>query len=110
MHKKFYNEQYRREIMGYANNYKISGQTSEDIAQEMDIALWEGLPKFEGRNGASQRGFAVTIMGNRLKNIFKASQAQKRILDRVALTFSELEALTDDYEYALATAKSIYEI
>ena len=88
---KYYNNQYRADIEGKAKTNYIPGMAWEDIAQELDIALWRGLPKHQGRNGASERTFAQAIMRYRIINLKKAALRYKRLADSRCVTFSELE-------------------
>lgn len=88
----YHNNQYAADIEAKAKTNYIPGMAWEDIAQELDLGLWLGLPKYRGRNGANERTFAQTIMRNRLIDLKKAAYRHKRLADAHSLCFSELEA------------------
>jgi DNA-directed RNA polymerase specialized sigma24 family protein len=88
----YYNDRYTNDIEAKAKSTQLPGMTWEDVAQELDIALWLGLPKFSGRNGATERTFAQTIMNNRVRDLKKAAWRQKRLIDARHLDFADLEA------------------
>jgi DNA-directed RNA polymerase specialized sigma24 family protein len=90
MNKQYYNNQYASDIEAKAKSNYIAGMTWEDVAQELDLALWIGLPKYQSRNGAGERTFAHTVMRNRIIDLKKATKRQKRQIDTRHLTFSEL--------------------
>jgi DNA-directed RNA polymerase specialized sigma24 family protein len=93
--KTYYNNQYAADIEGKAKTNFVPGLTWEDIAQELDIALWLGLKKYRGINGAKERTFALTIMRNRIIDLKKAANRQKRLVDSHHLVFSELKTPID---------------
>jgi DNA-directed RNA polymerase specialized sigma24 family protein len=90
----YYNHKYTKDITAKAKTNYVPGLDWQDIAQELDIALWRGLPKFQGRNKAKERTFAQTIMRNRIIDLKKAANRQKRMLDKDHVLFSELESTT----------------
>jgi len=104
--KTYHNNQYAADIEGKAKTNYIPGMTWEDIAQELDIALWQGLPKFRGSNGAKERTFAQAVMRNRIIDLKKAAGRQKRLLDSNHLLFSELET-TPSGRASIETARHI---
>lgn len=89
--KTYHNNHYAADIEGKAKTNYIPGMTWEDVAQELDIALWLGLPKYQGKNGAGERTFAQSIMRNRIINLRKAAYRNKRLANAHSITFSELE-------------------
>lgn len=104
----YYNDKFSKDISYRAKNTNIPGMDWQDIAQELDIALWRGLGKFGGRNNASERTFAGTIMRNRILDLRKAADRQKRFLDNHHLLFSELELTISGQRY-LDSARTIWE-
>lgn len=86
-----YNQKYTNDILGKAKTTSISGLEWQDIAQELDIALWKNLSKFQGRNGASERTFAQKIMKNRILDLAKFTDRQKRYIDSNHLLLSQFE-------------------
>lgn len=97
-----YNQKYTNDIVGKAKTSHIAGLDWEDIAQELDIALWKNLDKFQGRNNASERTFAVRIMRNKILDLAKTVNRQKRFIDSHHLLFSQLE----ESEYGLFLLES----
>jgi len=87
----YHHEEYAADITAKAKTNFIPGMEWQDIAQELDIALWRALPKYQGRNQAKERTFAQTIMRNRIIDLKKYASRQKRQLDSHHLLFSELE-------------------
>lgn len=87
----YYNQEYAADITAKAKTNFVPGMEWQDIAQELDIALWRALPKYQGRNQAKERTFAQTVMRNRIIDLKKAANCQKRQLDSYHLLFSELE-------------------
>lgn len=104
----YYNQAYANDITAKAKDYSIPGMDWQDIAQELDIALWIALPKFRGLNNAQERTFAQRVMRNRIFDLHKAASRQKRLLDSNHLTFSELEE-TEIGTWQLETAQPIHE-
>jgi len=102
----FFNTTYASLIEIKARTAIGTGLDPQDIAQELDVALWRGLPKFCGRNKASERTFAITIMNNRIRDLIKAAGRQKRYLDNNHLLFSEIEEW-ENGEMVLETAQPI---
>jgi RNA polymerase sigma factor (sigma-70 family) len=88
----FYNKKYTNDIFWRAKKTRIPGLEWQDVAQELDITLWRNLGKFQGRNNSSERTFACRIMRNKIIDLAKGSNRQKRYLDSHHLLFSELEA------------------
>ncbi|MGB9726691.1 MAG: sigma factor [Minisyncoccia bacterium] len=90
MSMRLFNTKYQDDILGKAKTYKISGMEWQDIAQELDIALWQKLGKFQGRNNASERTFAMKIMRNKIIDLAKAANRKKRLIDSYHLSLDEL--------------------
>lgn len=88
---KFYNQKYVNDILGKAKTTTVPGLDWQDIAQEFDIALWKNLNKFQGRNNASERTFAVRIMRNKILDLVKTANRQKRFIDSHHFLFSQFE-------------------
>lgn len=87
----FYNQKYANDILGKAKSTTVTGFEWQDIAQELDIVLWKNLCKYQGKNNASERTFAVHVMRNRILDLAKGVNRQKRYLDSHHVLFSELE-------------------
>lgn len=88
---KLYNEKYSNDILAKSKTTYIPGYEWQDIAQELEIILWKNLRKFKGINQASERTFALKIMKNKILDLAKTSNRQKRFLDSHHLIFSELQ-------------------
>lgn len=104
----YYNYPYTNDINAKAKDYLIPGMDWQDIAQELDIALWHALPKFRGLNQAQERTYAQRVMRNRIFDLHKAAVRQKRHIDSNHLTFSELEE-TEAGSWLIETAKPLQE-
>lgn len=102
----FFNNKYRDDILGKAKTTAIPGLDWKDVAQELDIALWLNLSKFKGTNNASERTFAQKVMKNKILDLAKAVNRQKRFLDRNHLVFSQLDT-NEEGQLQLDTARSI---
>ena len=105
----FFNDTYAADISAKAKTTLIPGLDWQDIAQELDIALWRGLPKYQGRNKAQERTFAQRVMRNRILDLAKSANRQKRYLDSNHLLFSEIEAW-ENGEAVLESAQPVGEI
>lgn len=90
MSMKFFNTKYQNDIIGKAKTTNIPNMDWQDIAQELDIALWQNLPKFKGLNNASERTFAITVMRNKIIDLSKFANRQKRLIDSYHLSLDEL--------------------
>lgn len=90
MSMRLYNHKYQNDILGKAKTTRIPNMEWQDIAQELDIALWQKLSKFQGRNGASERTFAIKVMWNKITDLAKYANRQKRFIDSYHLSLDEL--------------------
>lgn len=90
MSMRLYNQKYQDDILGKAKTSRIPGMEWQDVAQELDIVLWQKLGKFQGRNGASERTFAIKVMRNKIIDLAKAANRQKRTIDSYHLSLDEL--------------------
>lgn len=95
---RLYNTQFEKDILGKSKTYRIPGFEWQDIAQELDISLWQSLKKYDSKRGASVRTFAVRIMRNKILDLNKAVNRDKRRASTYATLFSELEP--DEFEEA----------
>ena len=85
-----YNTKYQKDILGKAKTSHIPNMEWQDVAQELDITLWQKLGKFQGRNNASERTFAVKVMRNKILDLAKAANCKKRMIDSYHLSLDEL--------------------
>ena len=88
---RLYNQKYANDILGKARTTSIPGLEWQDVAQELDVTLWKNLSKFQQRNSASERTFALRIMRNRIFDLARFANRQKRFIDSHHLLFSQLE-------------------
>ena len=102
----YYNDQFAKDIEGQARKTFIPGLDWQDVAQELDWALYRGMTKFKEGKGAGKRTYAMAIMRNRIKDLAKAAGRQKRFLDSNCLVFSEIETW-ENGETVLETAEPI---
>ncbi|OGY51986.1 MAG: hypothetical protein A3A02_03435 [Candidatus Buchananbacteria bacterium RIFCSPLOWO2_01_FULL_39_33] len=87
---RLYNHKYQDDILGKAKTSRIPNMEWQDVAQELDITLWQKLSKFQGRNNASERTFAVKVMRNKILDLVKFANRQKRFIDSYHLSLDEL--------------------
>ena len=87
---RLYNSKYQDDILGKAKTSRIPSKEWQDIAQELDITLWQKLGKFQGRNNASERTFAIKVMRNKIVDLAKAANRQKRRIESYHLWLDEL--------------------
>ena len=90
MSMRLYNFRYQDDILGKAKTSRIPNMEWQDVAQELDITLWQKLSKFQGRNNASERTFAVKVMRNKILDLVKFANRQKRFIDSYHLSLDEL--------------------
>ena len=90
MSTRLYNHKYQDDILGKAKTSRIPNMEWQDVAQELDITLWQKLSKFQGRNNASERTFAVKVMRNKILDLVKFANRQKRFIDSYHLSLDEL--------------------
>jgi len=87
---RLFNDKYQDDILGKAKTSHIPNMEWQDVAQELDIALWKKLDKFQGRNNASERTFAIKVMQNTILDLVKFANRQKRRIDSYHLSLDEL--------------------
>lgn len=80
---------FEKDIVAKAKTYSIPGMDWEDIAQELRLALWLNLPKFQPGK-ASERTFANRIMENKIKDLAKFTNRKKRWIDSHYISLDEL--------------------
>lgn len=81
---------YENDIVAKSKSYNIPNMEWQDIAQELRILLWQKLDKFEGKNNAKERTFAIKIMRNKIFDLFKAANRKKRLIDSYHLSLDEI--------------------
>jgi len=81
---------YENDIVAKAKYYTIPSMEWGDIAQELRIVLWQKLDKFQGRNNASERTFAMRVMRNKILDLAKAANRKKRIINSYHLSLNKL--------------------
>ena len=96
---RLFNSKYQNDILGKAKTYQISGMEWQDIAQELDITLWQKLSRFEGRNNAIERTFAIKVMQNKILDLAKFANRKKRWIDTHHMSLNELMEKGFDIAY-----------
>lgn len=81
---------YERDIVAKAKSSFVPSMEWEDIAQELRIALWQKLDRYEGKNGAKERTFVIAVMRNKVLDLIKAANRKKRLIDSYHLSLDEL--------------------
>jgi DNA-directed RNA polymerase specialized sigma24 family protein len=86
----FHNDRFTDQILYFARTANIPGYDWQDVAQELDLALWLKMDKFTGKNGCSERTFAGRILKNRVIDLARGANRIKRKIDSSHIVFSEL--------------------
>ena len=84
-------QKYESDIAAKARIYKVPGMDWEDVAQELRIHIWKKRDKYDSSRGAKERTFVISILMNKIRDLRKYSNRQKRHLDTYHLTFSQVE-------------------
>lgn len=71
---------YEEDIVAKAKTTYVPGMDWEDIAQELRIILWRKLPKYKKSKRCSEKTFAQRIMSNRIKDLIRSANRDKRFL------------------------------
>ena len=100
---RLFNNKYRTDLILKAKSSNISGFDWEDVVQELDISLWINLGKFQGKNGASEKTFAIKLMQNRLLDLARFVNRKKRFIDSHHIPFSYFDNIDDLYDSELVT-------
>lgn len=75
-----------------ARTYQIPGMDYEDVMQELRLVCWEALKRWTPDRGAKLSTYACVVAKTRMKELFRSSQAKKRVDDnRVESIDEELE-------------------
>lgn len=74
---------------------KIPGMESDDIAQELRLAVWKKSEKYNPDRG-SQATFFNKIVRNRLIDLYRRSQSKKNRINNNHISIEEAMILGDD--------------
>lgn len=85
-----------------ARRVSISGMEAVDVEQELLTHLWLRRSSFDLRR-ASARTFANRLMDNKIRDLIRHAQAQKRYLDNNHLSLERLIEEGGDFESILTT-------
>ena len=85
-------QKYESDIVAKAKTYKVPGSDWEDVAQELRIHIWKKRDKFDASRGVKERTFVMSMLMNKIRDLRKYSNSQKRHLDTYHLTFSQVES------------------
>lgn len=88
-------EDHEREIIIKSRKARIPGMEAEDIAQELRIALWKKLKKFDPSR-ASEKTYANLIMESCIKTLGKASKRKCRYHQVNSVRLSDKMDIVDD--------------
>lgn len=85
-------QNYESDIVAKARIYKVPGMDWEDVAQELRLHLWQKRDWFNPNLGVKERTFVMCMLMNKIKDLRKYFNRQKRWLESHHLTFSEVES------------------
>ena len=85
-------QDYESDIVAKARTYEVPGMDWEDVAQELRIHIWKKRDRFDVSRGVKERTFVMSMLINKIRDLRKYSNRQKRHLDTYHLTFSQVEA------------------
>ncbi len=94
--------EFQKDIIAKSKSTHIPGMDWEDIAQELDIHVWQKRKKFDSAK-ASERTFVVRIITNKIRDMARRANAKKRTTDKNAVSLDEL------IESGFDVALTIYE-
>jgi DNA-directed RNA polymerase specialized sigma24 family protein len=86
---------FQKDIVAKAKSNRIKGMDWEDIAQELYVHLLQSGGKYDPSRGASERTFVIRVITNKIRDLARAANAQKRYLDNNSLSLEELGELED---------------
>ncbi len=86
---------FQGDIIAKAKTTRIKGMDWEDIAQELYLHLLKNIHKYDASRGACQRTFVVRVITNKIRDLARTTNAQKRYLDYNALSLEELSELEE---------------
>lgn len=81
---------FKNDVVAKAKSTHIPGMDWQDIAQELFLHLLQNLHKYDPAKGASLRTFVVKISTNKILDLARRTNAQKRYWDFRALSFEDL--------------------
>ena len=92
--------QFQDDIIAKAKTYQIPGMDWQDIAQEIYLQLWKVASRFNPLK-AGERTFVQRVAVNRVRDLARRTNAQKRYWDSHAVSLEEeqeKELSEDEYE------------
>lgn len=82
---------YEKVIVFKAKKSWVPSIDWEDVAQELRIHLWLKQDSYDPHKGASEKTFVNRLLENKIKDLQRTVNRQKRLLDTYHFTFSQLE-------------------
>ncbi len=72
----------------------------QDVAQELYVHLFQVVDKYDPSRGASPRTFTNRVITNKIRDLVRGTNAQKRYLDNNSFSLEELREreLSNVYE------------
>lgn len=90
---------FQNDITAKAKTYQITGMDWQDITQEIYLQLWKVSSCFNPSK-AGERTFIQRVATNKIRDLARKANAQKRFLDMHAISLEEeREKELNDYEY-----------
>lgn len=93
---------FQKDVIAKAKSANVKGMDWQDVAQELNLHLFQNIHKYNPSRGAGPRTFVVKLITNKLLDLVRATNAQKRYLDYNCISLDELisQELTPIYDYA----------
>lgn len=85
-------QEYEKDIIAKAKTYKVPGLDWEDVAQELRLHIWLKRDKFDPTRRVKEKTFVMSMLMNKIRDLRKHSNRQKRQLDIYHMTFSQVLA------------------
>lgn len=80
---------FQNDIIAKSKSAYIKGMEWQDIAQELNLHLWIKREKYNPEK-AGERTFVVRIITNKIRDLIRKANAQKRFADNNAISLEQL--------------------
>lgn len=94
---------FQKDVVAKSKSTYIKGMDWEDIAQELYLHLWQKRDRFNPKR-ASERTFVIRIITNKIRDLLRKANAQKRFADNNTVSLDELM----DAGFDVACPNTIY--
>lgn len=80
---------FKNDITAKSKISYVKGMEWQDISQELFLHLWQKRDKFDPTK-ASERTFVIRVITNKIRDLIRQANAQKRFADNNAISLEEL--------------------